>query len=172
MVFRPRRSVNRPVECQGNLHVLFSHNANNRPTFPSACGGLPRVSVALQGTFGEGGELLPSRQTEMSIALWGLWSCLQKKRRKSGWADLNRRPLAPQASTLNQLRYSPILCRSLPSGTATVKVTRCGVSRRNALRAQATLGGVWRTAAPRSPALPRVTRRHGCLDDDRAFAIT
>jgi mRNA interferase MazF len=30
--------------------------------------------------------------------------------KKSGWADLNRRPLAPQASTLNQLRYSPILC--------------------------------------------------------------
>src|SRR5512136_1705731 len=27
---------------------------------------------------------------------------------ESGWADLNRRPLAPQASTLNQLRYSPI----------------------------------------------------------------
>ena len=28
---------------------------------------------------------------------------------KSGWPESNRRPLAPQASTLNHLRYSPIL---------------------------------------------------------------
>ncbi len=34
---------------------------------------------------------------------------------------MNRRPLAPQASTLNQLRYSPISVRNLPSAPEAVK---------------------------------------------------
>jgi hypothetical protein len=50
----------------------------------------------------------------------------RREKEKSGWAELNRRPPAPQAGTLNQLRYSPISAWNLPSRYIGVKTDAAG----------------------------------------------
>ena len=57
----------------------------------------------------ERGFPLPPRASETRLA-WGLTREKPPRRRgfsRSGWPDLNRRPLDPQSSALTKLRHSP-----------------------------------------------------------------